>query len=44
MRRSVPAHAESLDNPSSRGNEKYVRAVVRASNGDDAWTQPAFRR
>jgi hypothetical protein len=26
-----------------QGNEKYVRAVVHASNGDEAWTQPAFR-
>ncbi|MGH9719112.1 MAG: PHP domain-containing protein [Bryobacteraceae bacterium] len=25
-----------------KGGEKYVRAVVRASNGDDAWTQPMF--
>jgi hypothetical protein len=24
-------------------NESYVRAVVHASNGDDAWTQPVFR-
>ncbi|MGH9657983.1 MAG: hypothetical protein ACRD96_05525, partial [Bryobacteraceae bacterium] len=24
-------------------SDKYVRAVVRASNGDDAWTQPLFR-
>jgi hypothetical protein len=23
--------------------EPYVRAVIRASNGDDAWTQPIFR-
>jgi hypothetical protein len=23
-----------------QGNEKYVRAVVHASNGDEAWTQP----
>ena len=25
------------------GNEKYVRARVEASNGDDAWVQPVFR-
>ena len=25
-----------------RGDEKYVRAVVRASNGDEAWVQPVF--
>jgi hypothetical protein len=25
-----------------RGNEKYVRARVEASNGDIAWTQPVF--
>jgi len=25
-----------------RGNEKYVRARVQASNGDIAWTQPVF--
>lgn len=25
------------------GNEKYVRAKVEASNGDDAWVQPVFR-
>lgn len=26
-----------------KGNEKYVRARVEASNGDIAWTQPVFR-
>lgn len=26
-----------------RGNERYVRARVEASNGDIAWTQPVFR-
>jgi hypothetical protein len=26
-----------------KGGEQYVRAVVHASNGDDAWTQPVFR-
>lgn len=26
-----------------RGNEKYVRAVVQAANGDNAWVQPIFR-
>ncbi len=32
-------------NPAYRfkGNEKYVRARVEASNGDAAWTQPVFR-
>jgi hypothetical protein len=24
-------------------DDRYVRAVVRASNGDDAWVQPVFR-
>jgi predicted metal-dependent phosphoesterase TrpH len=27
-----------------RGGERYVRALVRASNGDSAWTQPVFPR
>ncbi|MEO7651455.1 MAG: hypothetical protein ABIZ80_13400, partial [Bryobacteraceae bacterium] len=27
-----------------RGDEKYVRAVVKASNGDEAWVQPVFPR
>lgn len=26
-----------------QGGEQYVRALVHASNGDDAWTQPVFR-
>lgn len=26
-----------------RGGEKYVRARIEASTGDEAWTQPAFR-
>lgn len=26
-----------------QGSEKYVRARVQASNGDDAWVQPLFR-
>ena len=27
-----------------KGDEQYVRAVIHSSNGDDAWTQPVFRR
>jgi hypothetical protein len=27
-----------------QGGEKYVRAVVHSSNGDDAWTQPVFQK
>ena len=38
--------AKSFDNEAVyrlQENDKYVRAVVRSSNGDDAWTQPLFR-
>ncbi|HEX6125538.1 MAG TPA: CehA/McbA family metallohydrolase [Pyrinomonadaceae bacterium] len=39
--------AESITNPAVyrfKGNERYVRAKVRESNGRLAWTQPVFRK